>query len=84
MEYEKCEKCGSIDFGKWGNLGLIGYSLIVGLLGYVSFQLFRLYAHLVPYVLILAVILLLPVYWISFQEQRKEKRNNATNNTDEM
>lgn len=70
----KCETCGSIDFGKWGTLGLVGYSLIVGLLGYALFQTFRLYVHLTPYMLILGVVLLLPVYVISFREQLKEKR----------
>ena len=73
MKYEKCEKCGDIDYGKWGTLGVIGYSLIVGLLGYALFQVFRLYAHLTPYMLILGIILFLPAYWISFQDERKER-----------
>ena len=77
MKYEKCETCGSIEYGKLGTLGVIGYSLIVGILGYALSQIF--YANMIaPIVVILAVVLLLPVYVISAKEQLKEKRKNAT------
>lgn len=72
---EKCETCGDIDFGKWGTLGLVGYSLIVGVLGYVVFDTFYsdIFAKL-AIVMIVGVVLWLPMYVISFREQLKEKR----------
>lgn len=73
MKYEKCETCGDIDYGKWGTLGVIGYSLIVGMLGYALSQIF--YANMIaPIVVIIGVILFLPAYWISFKEERKKRR----------
>ena len=69
----KCEKCGTIDFGIWGYPGFIGYSLIVGIMGYVISQLF--YAPMIViFIMILGIILLLPMYGISLQEQRRNKK----------
>ena len=77
MKYEKCETCGSIEYGKLGTLGIIGYSLIVGMLGYVMADLFF-DSLLSVIVVIIGVILLLPPYYISTKEQLKEKRKNDT------
>ena len=72
MSERKCEKCGTIDFGIWGYLGFIGYSLIVGIMGYVISQLF--YAPMIVIlIMILGIILVLPIYGISFQEEKRSK-----------
>ena len=79
MKYEKCETCGDIDYGKWGTLGVIGYSLFVGSMAYVLSQVFysKEYALIL---MIFGVILWLPMYVITLQEIRKERRmrNNDT------
>ena len=66
----KCEKCGTIDYGIWGYLGFIGYSLSVGIMGYVISQLFYV-PMIVIFIMILGIILLLPMYGISFRESRR-------------
>ncbi len=69
-----CEKCGSVDFGRWGTLGVIGYSLIVGVLGYVVFDTFYsdIFAKL-AIVIIVGVILWLPLFLISAKEERERR-----------
>ena len=71
----KCETCGSIDFGKWGYLGLIGYSLIVGMLGYVLstiiyYVLSGFFVENTLVIVLFGIILLVPLYYIAFKEER--------------
>jgi len=34
MNERICEKCEKINYGKWGLLGLLGYSLVIGSFGF--------------------------------------------------
>ncbi|GAH68564.1 unnamed protein product [marine sediment metagenome] len=78
MSERTCKKCGTIDFDIWGNVALIGYSLIVVGLGYVLGDMYFSYA--IPLVaVVFGIILWLPVFFINFHEE-KEKRKNAEKN----
>ena len=69
----KCKRCGRIDFGIWGYVGVIGFSLLVGALGYAIGGSF--YDNsLVIVALVFGVILWLPMWFISIHEEKEEKK----------
>ena len=72
MSERTCEKCGSIEFGIWGYIGLIGYSLLMGLMGYALSQLFY-SGRIALVVCVFAVIFMLPMWVISYREKPKEQ-----------
>ena len=72
MKVKKCKECGSIEYGIWGTIGVIGYSLIVALLGYVFSQIFY-DDRIIGVVCLGAVILMLPLWFISYQNKELEE-----------
>jgi len=76
MSERTCKRCGSVEFGIWGYIGVIGYSLLMGLIGYAFSQLF--YSERIVIVgVVFAVIFMLPMWMISYHENKKELENNA-------
>ena len=71
----KCKKCGRIDYDIWGYFALLGWSLLVGTMGYVISTVFY-SPSIVVMGMVFGVIFWLPAYFISLHE-RKEIRNNA-------
>ena len=67
-----CKRCERIDFGIWGTIGLIGYSLIVAALGY-AFAIFEYNKALPIVVMVFGVCLWLPMYFISYHERKEQK-----------
>ena len=73
MSERICETCEKVDFGKWGTLGIIGYSLIIGLLGYVMAQAYFDWL-LVWVIMTIGVILWLPMFLIATKAEREMER----------
>lgn len=67
-----CKRCGDIDYGIWGTIGLIGYSLIVGGLGYAFSSVFY-FRSIVIIAVVFGIILYLPMAFISYHELKEEK-----------
>lgn len=67
-----CKKCGTIEYDIWGYVGMLGYSLLIGALGY-SLSLLIYYPRLVVVAVIFGVIFMLPMYFISIHEQRASR-----------
>lgn len=66
----KCKRCGQIDTGIWNTIGLIGYSLMIGAMGYALAGMF----YFNPFVImgvVFGVILFLPLTFISYHEQKE-------------
>ena len=76
MSERKCKRCESIEYGIWGTIGLLGYSMIIAAVGYTISYSF--YVLSFPIVLVVfGTILWLPMVFISHHE-RKELEENAT------
>ena len=75
MNERTCKKCGSIDYDIWGTIGLIGYSLIVGALGYAISVSGFFSPRMIIIAVVFGVIFWLPMWFISIHE-RKEISNN--------
>lgn len=72
MSERKCKRCGTIDFGIWGYIGLLGWSLSVAACGYALALVFANWN--LPFVLIVfGLCLWLPMYFISIQERKENK-----------
>ena len=65
-----CKKCGSIDFDIWGTVGLLGFVFFVSALGYSLSWIFDT-AAIVVVGFVFGTILMLPMWFISFHEQRE-------------
>ena len=70
MSERKCKRCETIDYGIWGTIGLLGYSMIIAAVGYTISYSF--YVLSFPVVLVVfGLILLLPMIFISHHEQKE-------------
>jgi len=67
-----CKKCGSVDYDIWGYIGLIGYSLLFGAMGY-SIALVINNPILIIIGAVLGIILMVPMWFISFHEEKEIK-----------
>ena len=65
-----CKRCGEIDTGIWNTIGLIGYSLMVGALGYALASVFY-FKSLVIVGVVFGIIVFLPVTFIVHHEQKE-------------
>ena len=71
-----CEKCGTIDYGIYGYLGLLGYSLFIVSMAFALSQLF--YSPMLTLVVVtLGVILWIPMFIISIREERLNNENRT-------
>jgi len=75
MSNRTCKKCGRVDFDIWGTIGLIGFSLIVGALGYTVNMIYS-NSGLVIFAVVIGLVCMLPMWMISFIEERKELKKN--------
>lgn len=79
MSERTCKRCGSIDFGIWGYIGLIGYSLIMGSMGYALCWFLIVtgiwYVNLIIVGILFGLVFLAPMSIISFVEQRENQKN---------
>ncbi|GAH54919.1 unnamed protein product [marine sediment metagenome] len=76
MSERKCKRCGRIEYGIWGRIGLVGYSLIIGAFAYaIASSFYFNFRSLVIVALVFGVILWLPMWFISIHEEREEKNN---------
>jgi len=81
MSERRCKKCGSIEFGKWGTLGIIGYSLFIGCMGFALGRLFfTLWFPWIWVIMISGVIFWLPMFFISAKLQREMKKAEVIEN----
>lgn len=71
----KCKRCGEIDTGIWNTIALIGYSLMVGALGYALASIFY-FQSIVIMGVVFGMILFLPLTFIHYHEERKAKEND--------
>ena len=78
MSERTCKRCGHIEYGIWGTVGLVGWSLFVGACGLMLSVMFS-YDPLVIMGVVFGTIFLMPMWMISFHEQR-ELKNNAEKN----
>ena len=76
MSSRTCKKCGTIDFDIWGNVALLGFSLIIGALGYIVGNMY--FSSAIPLVaVVFGIILWLPAWFISFHEEREKRKNDT-------
>lgn len=71
MSERKCKRCGNIDTGIWNTVALIGWSLMVGGLGYSLADIFH-FEPLSVIALMFGLILMLPIFFISYHEREIE------------
>jgi len=75
MSERICETCEKIDFGIWGTLGAIGYSLIIGCMGY-TFSLVYFDLIFVWVLVVIGVILWIPMFLIATKAEREMNEQN--------
>jgi len=78
MSERMCEKCGAIEYGIWGYLALIGYSLMFATIGFAFASVFP-YSAIAVLWLLAGMILFMPLYFISFKETRLKKKKELKN-----
>ena len=72
MSERKCKRCEAIDFGIWGYIGVLGFSMIIFAMGYVVSYIFNVLS--LPVVLsVFGMILYLPLVFISYHERKETK-----------
>ena len=71
-----CKRCGSINFDIWGSIGLIGFSLIVGSMGY-ALALFGFRPNIILLGVVFGTCLMGPMRMISFHEQREQRKREV-------
>ena len=71
----KCRRCGEIDFGIWGTIGLIGWSMVFWALGYVMFDILH-FPPLSVIAVMFGLILMLPMFFISYHENKENKKES--------
>lgn len=75
MKERTCEKCGTIDYGIFGPLGLFGFSLMVASLGY-SLAILLEIVELPVYMIFVGLIFYMPLCIIHNREKRKGALKN--------
>lgn len=76
MSERTCKKCGHIDYDIWGYVGLIGFSLLIGSLGYcLGFILKE--PRLAVVSVVFGIIFMIPMWMISFHEEKEQKKNES-------
>lgn len=82
MIERKCKRCGDIDYGIWGTIGLVGWSLVFMASGYVLAGI-SYFPQLSVIACVFGLILLLPMFFIQYHEERdEEERPEPTQLTD--
>ena len=76
MSSRICKKCGTIEFRIWGTIGLFGWSILIGALGYIISQIYY-KPNIVIVAFVFGVILILPMFFISFHEEREKRKNDT-------
>lgn len=72
----KCDKCGDIDYGIWGYIGLVGFGLIIGAMGYVLSAI--IYEPIITMIAtVLGIMMLMPLWYIDFKEERHKKEEKT-------
>jgi len=72
MSERKCKRCNDIDYGIWGIVGLIGWSLVFMASGYVLAGIYY-FAPLSVIAVMFGLILLIPMYFINYHETSEEE-----------
>ena len=78
MSERTCKKCGSVEYGIWGNVGLIGWSLFIGACGLMLSVIFPIEPFVIMGV-VFGIICLMPMWMISFHEQRELEKKELEN-----
>jgi len=66
----KCRRCGEIDFGIWGPIALLGYSMLIYALGYILSDIYFSESILVLMV-VFGIILWSPMFFINYHENKE-------------
>lgn len=83
MSERTCKKCGHIETGIWGYVGLFGYSLAIGALGYgFSYAMVLsgiFYPNLIVIGVILGMVCMVPMWIINFVAEKEKRKSDKTN-----
>ena len=75
MNERICEKCENIDYGKWGILGLIGYSLVMCSLGFALGRILLRLSFLWAWIIMLiGMIFWAPLAVIAYKAERAMRK----------
>jgi len=71
----KCRRCGTIEYGIWGPIALLGYSMLICALGYILSDIY--FSESIPVLMVVfGIILWSPMFFISYHENKENKKES--------